>query len=459
MPGSGGGSSASSGGGRGGFSSGSSNSSSGARSANNATIAGEDTAYAKPRGVIDAVEEIQRFYVFESRDKDLPYDFFSFKQVLDFFLIGLRGAMFESVLFFLVFPVALTVYPAAKVYFMGVQPTIGDYILPFVLSYSMIVIMTIYVISAARYYKGGVVTRKAIHSLFAGRSLAFVIKAFLGWWLLTLLYIYSYKDPNLMWSATELISWIWNIFMPRDSAVSSELLYVFYYQAVAPSLRSTADDIFVTMLILAAIPFTTLFTYGGYRFLRKQSAFKRFEKYDSRYDLGGLFSFAKPKPNGIHLAIGYSIDDYRKEKLGDIYQLNQNRSGHTFIVGTTRVGKTRLIQNMITQDILAGRSVGLIDPKGDWEIWQAIVQAAFQAGRQDELIFISPYYPQYSCPINVLHPFLLEEEPINNIVFGIRRSFSSFSKTAVFCHSRVAPAEKRSGTAQGAKESGNPNTA
>jgi hypothetical protein len=139
---------------------------------------GEGGASVQPKGIIDAVEDIQRLYVLESRaDQDLPYDFFSFKQVLDFAWIGFRGAIVESLLFFLIFPVALTVYPAAKLYFTGAVPTLGDYILPFVLSYSTIIIMTIYVMSAARYYKGGTVTRKAIHSLFTGRSIAFAIKA------------------------------------------------------------------------------------------------------------------------------------------------------------------------------------------------------------------------------------------------------------------------------------------
>jgi hypothetical protein len=285
MPGSGGGSSASSGGGRGGsFSASPSGSySSGSQSSGGRTTiidSGEGVAYEKPRGVIDAVEEIQRFYVFESKaDKDLPFDFFSFKQVLDFAWIGFKGAVKESLLFFLIFPIALTVYPAAKVYFMGTVPTIGDYIAPFVLSYSTILIMTIYVMSAARYYKGGVVTRKAIHSLFTGRSVAFVIKAFLGWWLLTLLYIYSYKNPEWIWGFLDICAFVWNIFLSKEAAVSSELLYVFWFQAIAPALKETANDIFLTMLILAAIPFCTLFAYGGYKYLGKRNQSKRFEDY------------------------------------------------------------------------------------------------------------------------------------------------------------------------------------
>jgi hypothetical protein len=445
MPGGSGSSSNSGGGARGGSSSGSYggrvSSSSGASSSGAGGGGGRTTVvdsgdgssihYITPRGIIDAVEEIQRLYVFESNaDESIPYDFFTFKQVLDFAWVGFRGAIVESLLFFLIFPLALTVYPAAKVYFMGTPPTIGDYILPFVLSYSTIIIMTIYVMSAARYYKAGTVTRKAIHSLFTGRSIAFIMKAFLGWWLLTLLYIYSYKDPYVFWSLSEALARFWNIFLADEAAINGEILYVFWFQAVAPALRNTANDIFATMLILAAIPFCTLFAYGGFRYKAIRTNRKRFEKYDQYYDLRGLFSFLKPKPNGIHIGIGYAIDDYRKEKLKDVWQLNANRKGHTFVAGTTRVGKTRLLQNMIIQDIQAGRSVGLIDPKGDWEIWEAMVQEAYRTGREKELIFISAVYPQYSVPINPLANFINQGEPISIVVSGVPNNEQFFYDVA-----------------------------
>jgi type IV secretory pathway TraG/TraD family ATPase VirD4 len=145
----------------------------------------------------------------------------------------------------------------------------------------------------------------------------------------------------------------------------------------------------------------------------------------------GLLSFLRPKPDGLHLGIGYSLDDYRKERLIDLYQLNNNRKSHTFVAGATRVGKTRLLQNMIVQDIRAGRSVGLIDPKGDWEIWEAMVQEAYKTGRERELLFISPIYPEYSVSINPLTNFMIEEEPINHIVAGVPSDDEFFYNVAL----------------------------
>jgi hypothetical protein len=280
--GSGGGARGGSFGGSSGGNSGGSGSGASSGSGGRATVfdSGEGGASVQPKGIIDAVEDIQRLYVLESRaDQDLPYDFFSFKQVLDFAWIGFRGAIVESLLFFLIFPLALTIYPAAKLYFTGAVPTLGDYILPFVLSYSTIIIMTVYVMSAARYYKGGTVTRKAIHSLFTGRSAAFAIKACLGWFLLIQLYIQSYNHPEWIWSFLDVCSFVWNIFLIDNVAIDTDLLYAFWFQAVAPALKDTAGDIFATMLILAAIPFCTLFAYGGYKYLNKRSQRRQLEQY------------------------------------------------------------------------------------------------------------------------------------------------------------------------------------
>jgi hypothetical protein len=378
-----------------------------------AAIIDDDLSYQRPKSTIDAVDEIQRFYVFESRaDKDLPYDFFTFKQVVEFLVIGFRAALMESLFFFFAFPVAVTIYPAAKAYFFGVVPTIEDYILPLVVSYAPVLIMTIYVVSAARFYKAGRVTRKAIHSLFVGRSGGFFLKAFLGWWLLALLYIHSYNSPQFIWHMLDLFRFIANLLLPPEAMINTNILYEFWYQAVVPALMETADDLLVSMIVIALLPFCTLFAYGGFRRWRGRKNLYSFAQYN---DSGK----AKFKKDALHLGIGFSITDYRKDKLLNIYQENVNRKGHTLVIGTTRVGKTRLLQNMIVQDIYAGNSVAVVDPKGDEELFSAIVQAAYNTGRQDEIIFVSPFYPEYSAELNPLFKHMIEEEIINCVVAGV----------------------------------------
>jgi conjugal transfer pilus assembly protein TraD len=49
----------------------------------------------------------------------------------------------------------------------------------------------------------------------------------------------------------------------------------------------------------------------------------------------------------------------------DIYSELANLVGHSLIVGSTRVGKTRLFDILIAQAIFRGETVIIIDPKGD----------------------------------------------------------------------------------------------
>lgn len=103
-----------------------------------------------------------------------------------------------------------------------------------------------------------------------------------------------------------------------------------------------------------------------------------------------------------------------------------SRAGHAFVFGTTRVGKTRLAENMIEQDIRKGNSVVYLDPKGDQEIWCKIVQVAFACGRQDDLMLINTAYPQYSIKIDPLSHWFIQEELVGHCVAGIKEGKEPF---------------------------------
>ena len=55
--------------------------------------------------------------------------------------------------------------------------------------------------------------------------------------------------------------------------------------------------------------------------------------------------------------------------------------GHTLVLGTTRVGKTRLAEVLITQDIRRGDVVIVFDPKGDADLLRRVYAEAKHAGR------------------------------------------------------------------------------
>src|SRR5690606_31616233 len=60
------------------------------------------------------------------------------------------------------------------------------------------------------------------------------------------------------------------------------------------------------------------------------------------------------------------------------------RVGHTLVLGTTRVGKTRLAEVYITQDIHRGEVCIVFDPKGDADLLKRMYVEARRAGRERE---------------------------------------------------------------------------
>lgn len=94
----------------------------------------------------------------------------------------------------------------------------------------------------------------------------------------------------------------------------------------------------------------------------------------------------------------HSVGLYEGE--GPIWQDLGNRVGHTLVEGTTRVGKTRLAEVIICQDILRGDVVIVIDPKGDADLLLNMYAAAIRAGRANKFFFFHLGYPEISAQYN-----------------------------------------------------------
>lgn len=83
----------------------------------------------------------------------------------------------------------------------------------------------------------------------------------------------------------------------------------------------------------------------------------------------------------------------------------RERVGHTLVLGTTRVGKTRLAELLITQDIARGDTVIVFDPKGDADLMKRMVAEAKRAGRSQDLYLFHLGYPEISCRYNAIGNF------------------------------------------------------
>lgn len=127
---------------------------------------------------------------------------------------------------------------------------------------------------------------------------------------------------------------------------------------------------------------------------------------------------------------GFLLDDKKQNNFIEIYQDDDNRPNHTFVFGSTGVGKTRLLEGIMEQDIRKNQSVVIIDPKGDIALFSKMVQIAKECGREKDVMFISSIFPEYSLKINPLNNYFIDEEIIANIVSGVPAQDEFFLKVA-----------------------------
>ena len=143
-------------------------------------------------------------------------------------------------------------------------------------------------------------------------------------------------------------------------------------------------------------------------------------------------SIVKKGDGSIYLGDGVNLgmrsgDDITIEKL---YLSSRDRAGHFGCFGTTRIGKTRLLANMVRQDILYGHNIVIIDPKGDSDLLSYVIQAAVEAGRLDEFLFISSIYPDLSVKIDPLSYYYMPDELVDHTISGIRSREEYFINVA-----------------------------
>jgi len=81
-----------------------------------------------------------------------------------------------------------------------------------------------------------------------------------------------------------------------------------------------------------------------------------------------------------------------------------DRRQHLYLIGKTGTGKSTLLRNLIVQDILAGRAVGLIDPHGD--LVEAVLEA-IPSWRTNDVVYFNPTDGEHPMGLNILectHP-------------------------------------------------------
>ena len=112
----------------------------------------------------------------------------------------------------------------------------------------------------------------------------------------------------------------------------------------------------------------------------------------------------------------------------DIWMDLGERVGHILVLGTTRVGKTRLAELLITQDIHRGDVVIVFDPKGDADLLRRVYAEAKRAGREDRFYLFHLGYPAISARYNAVGSF----SRITEVATRIANQLPSTGNAAAF---------------------------
>jgi len=112
----------------------------------------------------------------------------------------------------------------------------------------------------------------------------------------------------------------------------------------------------------------------------------------------------------------------------DVWMNLDERVGHTLVLGTTRVGKTRLAELLIAQDIRRGDIVIVIDPKGDADLLKRVYTEAAAAGRTSDLLIFHLGFPELSARYNAIGRF----SRITEVATRIANQLPSQGNSAAF---------------------------
>jgi len=123
------------------------------------------------------------------------------------------------------------------------------------------------------------------------------------------------------------------------------------------------------------------------------------------------------------LLLGMASHPHDSRKWENVFLPNRDRLKHLYILGATGSGKTKLIENLIRQDILAGRGFCLLDAHGD--LCNSIIQyLAYLATIQNSFSFLE----DLSNKLILIEPFNQQSVVGFNPLETMR--YSSFSQAA-----------------------------
>ena len=120
-----------------------------------------------PRGIIDAISNIEYYHAQEKRGAILSAGFFTMKQQIEYFEVGFRGSFISSLITAMITPVAIGVTEHLIPVFGSTSPSAFDKVFVFMLAFGFWLGYSCFIARAASLYIGPY-TRRMIRSFIGG---------------------------------------------------------------------------------------------------------------------------------------------------------------------------------------------------------------------------------------------------------------------------------------------------
>ena len=370
------------------------------------------------------LSRIQNAYAWEKKviesgldKRDLEQFMYNFQatEYWKWFKTAFKHGLTEILFFLLLLPVAILI----ELRIINFYNTDTFYeLLSVFLLFSVNIGFMLFYLYLSRFVVGSL-TKRMLSPLVWGRAIPLFIKSVL----LVIIGLWLTKEnlpPELIARISHYLTYV------ADKGLTANEIYHRIYDNL-PQLRDGFFSAAVAFSLFGVLPILIYkfkkLPEGGYK-----DWIRAINKKECELD--------KSKVSDRKLHFGCGIRIYpslpgSRVKFRPVFQSDAERSTHTDIMGTTGVGKTRLAESLIEQDILMGNSVIVIDPKPDWDLFSRVWSATVEAGRTEEFVFISLLHPHLSSGINPLKFYVYPDEVISTIVSTIQSDDEFFVNIAL----------------------------
>jgi len=227
---------------------------SGTNTARNDIFVSGQAPPSKPKGLLDAISEIQQYYVVEKTGSEIPAEFFTITGQLAFFGVGFKDGLISGLVSTLLSPFTIGVLDRYVPIFGSTNPSWFDTSFAFFLSISFTLGYAMFYGGLGKYYIGGV-SKSAIKNLLSGLAAGAVVKTVFAVILFHYIYLYAFEPTNLQ-------KFLWMF----STLVSYDILNAIYIWIgnFRPVLLTASYLVIFTMILMIGIPLISIIL-GNYK--------------------------------------------------------------------------------------------------------------------------------------------------------------------------------------------------